>query len=295
MAVLATGDITLPRNIASGLWKRAQGGSTVAALSASEPQQFGEVTYMTFNTPPRAEYVGEGANKASSTVGFGTKVATPRKVQVTLRFNEEVKWADEDYQLGILNTCAEASGDALARALDLGVYHAINPLTGAPVASITENVNDTTNRVEVAGAADTEVEAAAGLVIADGYIPNGVAFDPKYAWTLATARYADGRKKFPDLGFGTSITNFEGLRASVSSTVSGTPEATDSMVRGILGDFSTIRWGVQRNVPVQLIEFGDPDGQGDLKRKNQIALRTEVVYGWVLMDLNAFAVIADAA
>ena len=294
MAVLSTGGITLPKNIASGLWRKAEGGSTVAALSGAEPMQFGDVTVMTFNTRPRAEYVGEGANKASSTVGLGTKTITPKKVQVTLRFNEEVQWADEDYQLGVLNTLGNAAGDALARALDLGVYHAINPLTGTAITGLTENLTDTTNSVEVAGSADTEVEAAAGLVISDGFVPNGVAFDPTYAWTLATARYADGRKKFPDLGFGTSITNFEGLNASVSSTVSGTPEATDTKVRGIIGDFSTIRWGVQRRVPVEKITYGDPDGQGDLKRTNQIALRAEVVYGWAFMDLNAFAKIVDA-
>ena len=294
MAVLATSGITLPKNIAAGMWQKATTGSTVAQLSGAEPMQFGDVTVMTFNTRPRAEYVGEGADKASSTVGFGTKTVTPKKVQVTLRFNEEVLWADEDYQLGVLNTVGDATGVALSRALDFGVYHAINPLTGTAIAGLTENITDTTSSVEVAGAADTEVEAAAGLVIANGYVPSGIALDPKYAWTLATARYADGRKKYPDLGFGTNITQFEGLQASVSSTVSGTPEATDTKVRGIIGDFGQIRWGVQRNVPIELIRFGDPDGQGDLKRKNQIALRAEVVYGWAIMDLLAFAKLVDA-
>jgi hypothetical protein len=210
-----------------------------------------------------------------------------------MRFSQEVQWADEDYQLNVLSTLATAGGKALARALDFGVIHRINPLTGTVAASITGNLNATTNRVEVAGSADTEVEAAAGLVIGNGYTPNGVAFDPKYAWTLATARYSDGRKKFPELGFGTDISNFQGLPTSVSNTVSGVPEATDTKLRGLVGDWSTVRWGVQREVPVELIQFGDPDGQGDLKRTNQIALRLEIVYGWVFMDLNAFAAIND--
>jgi hypothetical protein len=45
---------------------------------------------------------------------------------------------------------------------------------------------------------------------------------------------------------------------------------------------------------VTKIEYGDPDGQGDLKRQNQFALRAEVVYGWALMDINAFAKLIDA-
>jgi hypothetical protein len=85
------------------------------------------------------------------------------------------------------------------------------------------------------------------------------------------------------------------MRASVSSTVSGQPEATDTRVRGIVGQWDLLRWGVQRRVPVELIRYGDPDGQGDLKRNNQIALRTEVVYGWGVMDLDGFSVIETAA
>jgi hypothetical protein len=301
MAVIAQSNITLPKNIASGLFSKALTGSAVAALSGAEPQQFGEVTHMTLTGRPRAEYVGEGADKSHTTTTFGTKVVTPHKVQVTQRFNEEVQWADEEYQLGILTTLANEGGLALARALDLGVFHGINPLTGNAIASIVagDRIGTTTNSVEITTATlttpDTVIEQAAGLVIADGYIPDGIAFDPTYAWTVATSRYTDGRKKYPELGFGSDISQFEGLRAYSSSTVSGLPEAAaNSNIKAIVGQWDLLRWGVQKTVPVELIKFGDPDGQGDLKRKNQIALRLEVVYGWGVMDLDGFATVKDA-
>lgn len=300
MAVLATSNLTLPKNIAAGMFSKATTGSAISALSGAEPQQFGEVTHMTLTGRPRAELVGEGADKSSTNATFGTKTVSPHKFQVTMRFNEEVQWADEDYQLGVLSTLANEGGIALARALDLGAFHGINPLTGSVAASIVagDRIVSTTNAVEITTATlttpDTVIEQAAGLVIADGYIPNGIAFDPTYAWTVATARYADGRKKYPELGFGSNITTFEGLSAFSSSTVSATPEATNTNVKAIVGDWSLFRWGVQRRVPVELIRFGDPDGQGDLKRKNQIALRLEVVYGWGVMDLDGFAKVTDA-
>ena len=301
MAVIGTSNITLPKNIADGMFKKAVGGSAVVALSGAEPQRFGEVTHMTLTGRPRAEYVGEGADKGSTSTTFGTKVVTPHKVQVTQRFNQEVKWADEAYQLGVLRTLAEEGGIALSRALDLGVFHGINPLTGNAIASIVagDRIGTTTNSVELTTATlttpDIVIEQAAGLVIADGYIPTGIAFDPRYAWTVATARYSDGRKKYPELGFGANITSFEGLQAYASSTVSGLPEASaDSNIKAIVGQWDLLRWGVQEVVPVELIEFGDPDGQGDLKRKNQIALRMEVVYGWGVMDLDGFATVKDA-
>jgi len=300
VAVLGTSNITLPTNIANGLFSKATTGSAIAVLSQQEPQSFGSITYPTLTGRPRAEYVGEGADKASTNATFGTKVVTPHKVQVTMRFNEEVLWADEDYQLGVLQTLSDESGTALARALDLGAFHGINPLTGTAIASIVvgDRIATTTNAVELTTATlttpDVVLEQAAGLIIADGYQPNGIAFDPTYAWTIATARYADGRKKYPELGFGLDVSSFEGLRATASTTVSGLPEASaNTNVKAILGDWSAFRWGVQRNVPVELIRFGDPDGQGDLKRKNQIALRSEIVYGWGVMDLDAFSVVVD--
>ena len=301
MAVLATSNITLPKNIAAGMFSKATTGSAVAQLAGAEPQLFGEVTHMTLTGRPRAEYVGEGADKSSTTATFGTKVVSPHKVQVTMRFNEEVQWADEDYQLGILQTLSNEGGLALARALDLGVMHGINPLSGAVIAGIVagDRITSTTNAVEIVTATlttpDIVLEQAAGLVIADGYVPTGIAFDPTYSWTIATARYSDGRKKYPEFGYGTNITTFEGLTAANSSTVSGTPEASaNTNIKAIVGQWDLLRWGVQRRVPVELIKYGDPDSQGDLKRKNQIALRLEVVYGWGIMDLDGFAKVTDA-
>jgi len=301
MAVLATSGLTLPKNIADGLWKKAQTGSAIAALSGSEPQKFGEVTHMTLTGRPRAELVGEGAQKGDTNATFGSKVVTPHKFQVTMRFNEEVQWADEDYQLGVLQTLSEEGAAALARALDLGGFHGINPRAGTVAAGIVagDRIASTTNAVEITTATlttpDIVIEQAAGLVIADGFIPNGIAFDPTYSWTVATARYADGRKKYPELGFGANITSFEGLPAYSSSTVSGLPEASaNTNIKAIVGQWDAFRWGVQRNLPVELIRYGDPDGLGDLKRQNQIALRLEVVYGWGIMDLDAFAKVTDA-
>lgn len=297
MAVFGTGDaqVLMPRNIADGMVKDSQTGSTVAALSGREPQRFGNVDYITFNDFPRAEFVEEGAQKSSTTGGFGVVTAKPHKAQVTMRFNEEVQWLDEDYQLGVLRELGDAGSVALARALDLGLYYRINPLTGSAITGWDNYLNATTSRTEVATAGpEAEIETAVGVLLGSQKAVNGIAFDPRYAWTLATERYDDGRKKFPELGFGTNVTSYQGLSVSVGDTVSGQPEAADTKVRAILGDFrSGIRWGVQREIPVELIRFGDPDGQGDLKRQNQIAMRLEIVYGWYVF-VDRFAVIENA-
>lgn len=310
MASLLTSAFTLPKHLAAGIWEKTTTGSTVAVLSGQEPMQFGETQLMTFTTQPKAQYVGESGQKGHSPVGFSSKTITPKKVQVTMRFTQEVQWADEDYQLGVLAKLGAAGSKALARALDLGVYHGINPHDGTALSGSPAKILDTTNNLEIldgtSGNAprgeDIDFEQAAGLVIADGFVPNGVAIDPSWAWTLATARYADGRKKFPDLGLGTNVSNFYGLNASVSTTVSapeatvtgGAYESSNPNIKAIIGDFELLRWGVQRSIGVEKIEYGDPDGLGDLKRENEIALRLEIIYGWAIMDLDGFAVIKNA-
>ena len=67
-----------------------------------------------------------------------------------------------------------------------------------------------------------------------------------------------------------------------------------SGISAFVGDFSAIRWGVQRTIPLEVIRYGDPDGNGDLKRNNQVAFRAEVVYGWGIADLSAFAKVTPA-
>ncbi len=287
----------VPTTLAAGMWQKVQSGSVLAALSPAAPTQFENSTFMVFDSLPKAEFVAEGANKADSGGGFTTKTTTPHKAHVTMRFNQEVKWADEDHQLGVLRALTDAGSNALARALDLGAIHGINPLTGTAAASITENLTDTTNSVEITTAATyaASIDSAVGLVVSDGYAPNGVAYDPTFSYGLATARDGDGRLLNPEFGLNADGgVAYRGLRSASSTTVSGRPEAADTTVRGIVGDFSAFRWGVMKDVGVELIEFGDPDGLGDLKRKNQIALRLEIVYGWAFMDLNAFAKLVDA-
>jgi len=96
---------------------------------------------------------------------------------------------------------------------------------------------------------------------------------------------------YPNLKLSTEVSELDGHRASVSKTVSGGA----GNIRGIVGDFNAIRWGIQRAIGLEMIEYGDPDGGGDLKRKGEVAFRAEVIYGWGIADLNAFALIKAAS
>lgn len=296
MAAIISSNFTFPTEVANGIWKKAQDVSALARLSGQSPQKFGTSSVMVLTSAPKAELVGEGAQKSETPSAYEPKQVVPRKLQVTMRCSDEVRWADEDYQLGILNDMIENAGVSLGRALDLVGIHKINPLTGAVAASVTEGLADTQNSATYAAAtgADAAIEAAAGLIIADGYTPTGLALDPVFSFALATQRDNDKRRMYPELGFGRGADQFEGMALAVSDTVSAKSEAaTPTGVLGVVGQFDAFKWGIQREIRAHLIEAGDPDGQGDLNRLNQVAIRAEIVYGIGIMALDAFATIVS--
>ena len=298
MPTFTTAGLSLPNQIIDPWLGKVIYGSTVATLSGATPMKFGTGQMMTF-TIGEAEYVGEGANKGPTTIVPTTKTVVPFKFHKTVRWTEEVKWADEDYQLQAITQILDLIQPALSRALDYGVFHGINPTGGAPVAAMTDKLSNTTNAVTI-GASDkpyANLDAADKLVLAAGYNPRDFALDPAFASTFGGLRNATSEQRlYPDLSYTTAPAGrLEAHNTSVSSTVGAVGvAAAATKVKGFVGDFSAIRWGIQRAIGLELIEYGDPDGNGDLKRNNQVAFRAEVVYGWGIADTAAFAKIVTA-
>ena len=297
MAVLETGDLTIPTEMLDPWLGKIQYGSSVATLSNSIPMKFGKGEAFIFDIG-EAEYVGEGANKGGSTVTSTSQTTDPFKFHKTVRWTEEVMWADEDHQLGVVQQILDLIQPALSRALDFGVYHGINPTGGAAVTAMTQKLSATTNSVEYAATDKPYVslDAADALVLGGGYMPSDIALDPVYASKFSALRGTNSEQKlYPNFALTTAASELDAHRASVSRTVGATGVAAAATnVLGFVGDFSAIRWGVQRSLGLEVIKYGDPDGGGDLKRNNQVAFRAEVVYGWGVGDLDAFAKVIDA-
>jgi HK97 family phage major capsid protein len=281
-------------------WRKNIRGGVLSRLAPQDPQiKVGSTDHFTFTATPKAELVGESAPKSSQDHGVTKVTAKTYKVQVTYRFSNEVQWEDEDYQTQLVDGLVGNIAVALSRALDLIAIHGINPVTGVVSVNVTEYFNRTGNavpRVEATADPDANIESAAASLQGFGYNATGIAFDPAYAGVLARSRDEDGRKLYPELGLGFNVESFQGLSAASSDTVSGKQElaAENATVRAIMGDFNAFQWGVAREVPLEKIEYGDPDGNGDLKRTNEIAIRAEAVLGFAIFDPKAFVVIDNA-
>lgn len=298
MATLKTTDLDLAAHQGE-TWSKNITTGVLAKLAVEAPDiKVGKTDHFVFTGTPKAELVGEGANKSSADDKPTKATVNTYKVQVTYRFSDEVQYEDEDYQTQLIDGLVKNISIALSRALDLVAIHGINPKTGEVSSSVVSYFAKADNKVARVVATEKpneDIEAAAAKLQEAGYTATGVGFDPAFAGELARVTNANGVKLYPELGLGFNVDNFQGLMAASSDTVSGRQEITKPRVKGIMGDFRAFKWGVARYVGLKLIEAGDPDGAGDLNRTNEVAIRAESIFGYAIFDEKAFSLVEKAA
>ena len=291
---LTTAKITLPTDVAVGIVNKAADASTIAALSPSTPMLFRNQDYMVFNPSAEAEVVEEGAQKGAYEVSISPVTAKRVKLQTTTRVTSELEWADEDNRTQIIESIVADQAAAFARALDYVIYHAINPKSGEALGDGYTALSGTATQVTSTGDAVEDIDAIVDA-IADTYDVNGIALSKTFAAQLRKVRVpSTGLRLYPEIPINLQAGTIEGIKAATSGTVSGALAKAATKVLAFAGDFSVIKWGLVRDMTAQVIPYGDPDGAGDLQRTNQIAYRTEGVYGFAVLDPKAIACLKAA-
>lgn len=293
MPATNTTNIKLPVEIAKDLVSKVADTSVIQTLSASSPAIFANRASILFTQDPEAEIVGESTQHSSQTVGMKPVDHTIKKLSVTVRFSNEVQWADEDSQLQIVDAIVDKSAAALGRGLDYLVFHGLNPATGMAATGLTAlTAGATAVTATTDPAADLDALADA---VDPGYSISGIGLSKAYASSLRKVRVKNtGLRMFPEIPINLNTGVVDGLAAATSNTVSGTLAKTATKVLAVMGDFNLIKWGIVRDINIETIETGDPDGLGDLKRLGQIAYRAEVVYSYAVIDPRGFAVLKSA-
>lgn len=290
---LTTAKITLPTDVAVGIVNKASDTSTIAALSPSTPMLFRDQDYMVFNPTAEAEVVEEGAQKGAYEVSTSPVTAKRVKLQTTTRVTSELEWADEDNRTQIIESIVSDQAAAFARALDYVLYHAVNPKDGTDLSGYTA-LSGTATQVTSTGDAVKDMDALVDAIAAT-YDINGIALSKAFAASLRKVRVpSTGMRLYPEIPMNLQPGTVEGVKAATSGTVSGALAKTATKVLAFAGDFSVIKWGLVRDMTAQVIPYGDPDGAGDLQRTNQIAYRTEGVYGFAVLDPKAIACLKAA-
>lgn len=273
----------------------------LATISGQLPElKIGSTDFFVFDSAGGVELVGENSQKSGADHGISTVQARTYKVQKTVRISNELEYYDEDQLAEVIDNIAGVVLKEVSRAVDLLAIHGINPSTGEVSPLISDYLlkeSNGVNIVEATSDAEADITSASDKLLEKGRTATAVAFDPKFVGSLAKVKDVDGRQKFPELGLGFKISSFQQLPAVAGDTVSARREmGENATVSAVMGDFeNSFKWGIARDVELELIRYGDPDGKGDLKRHNQVAIRAEAYVGFVFADPASFAVVKKAS
>ena len=275
------------------LINRVKGKSALAALSGQEPIPFNGQKEFTFTMDDEVDLVAEGGSKSRGSAALTPVTIVPLKIEYGARISDEFMIAAEEEQIEFLKAFNEGFSAKCARGIDLMAFHGINPRTNKAATLIGTNCFDqkVTQTVENADntTADDKIEAAIAAVTGNEEEVSGLAMAPALRSSLAAMTLTSGQKKYPELAWGSVPGVINGLPVQVNSTVgkvikdnSNNDVLTDL---GVVGDFRNyFKWGYAKEIPMKIIEYGDPDNSGrDLQGHNEIYVRCEAYVGWGIL------------
>lgn len=280
------------------LMTKVQGYSVLAKLSAQTAIPFNGTEQFIFNLDGNAQIVGEGEQKKAGTSNLTSKVIKPLKFVYQARITDEFKYATEEKRISYLKAYADGFAKKIAVAFDLAAIHGLEPfsMTDATFRNTNSFDGTITDNVIVfdANQIEANIETAVQTIAAKGGEVTGLALSPLAGQSLAKLK-VNGVAQYPEFRFGQNPNSFYGMESDINKnlvTVGGTARTNHV----IAGDFrNKFKWGYAENIPMEIIEYGDPDGTGrDLKAYNEICLRSEAFIGWGILDTDAFARVEES-
>jgi hypothetical protein len=292
MAIISKGTLFDP-NLVSDLISKVKGRSSLARLSTMVPVSFNGNKEFIFNMDSDIDIVAENGQKKDGGATITPVTIIPIKFVYGMRVSNEFMYAAEEDQIPILEAFNDGFAKKIASGLDQAAFHGINPSTGAASAVVGDNHFDKVVTQTVtydAANPDKNLEAAISAVEGSNGEVTGMAISPAVRSDLAALTNSAGDKRYPDFAFGGQPTSLGANALDINKTVS-----VGNVDQAIIGDFANMfKWGYAKEIPTEIIEFGDPDGNGDLKRQNQVYIRSEIFLGWAILDAGSFARVVTA-
>lgn len=279
--------------LVTDLINKVKGKSSLAVLSAQKPIPFNGLKEFSFNMDSEVDIVAENGKKSEGGISIEPSIIVPIKFEYGARVSDEFLYATEEEQLDTLKAFNDGFARKVARGLDLAAFHGINPRTGKASEVVGTNNFDSlvTQTIDYSSAApDENIEDAIALVHGSNGDISGMALSTSLGSALAKVK-ANGIPQYPEFKFGANPGSLGGMKADVNRTVSD----ADSKDQAIIGDFaSAFKWGYSKQIPLEIIKYGDPDNSGrDLKGYNQVYIRAEVYLGWGILVPEYFARVVE--
>lgn len=296
MATKTTSGTLFKPELVTELFNKVKGHSSLAKLCGGSPMPFAGTDTFVFTMDGEAAIVGEGAQKPAGDAAFTPVTIKPIKFVYQHRVTDEFIRLSEEKQIPYLRAYADGFAKKIARGMDIAAMHGVNPATGSSSAIVGTNsfqgtVTDAGHIITYnSSTPDDNIDAAVGAVQTSDGVVTGIAMAPAMGAAIGAMKMTDsGAAMYPEFRFGGNPAAFGALASDINSTVAF---GANQKLRAIVGDFANaFKWGYAENITLEVIQYGDPDGQGDLKRTNEIVLRSEAYIGWGILDANSFALI----
>lgn len=276
-----------PVSCVNEVFNAVKGKSSLAVLSQKVPVKFNGNRRFVFSMDGEVNFRGEGELHSAGKVGMTPVDMVPIEVEYGARVTEDFMYAEEDERLEILKDFNAGFSNKLARGLDIGAMHGVNPRTGKTSNLITQHFDkNTTNTVTYdAATCDENIEEAVEKI--GDYDVTGIVMAKSFASAMAKLENGAAGRKYPELAWGNQPKEVNGIPTSVNSTV----DFGTSKDKAIVGDFANaFKWGYAKDVEMEIIPYGDPDNTGvDLKAEGSVYIRATAYIGWAIMDENAFS------
>lgn len=286
--------------LVTDLVNKVQGKSSLARLSKQTPIPFNGQKEFMFTMDSEIDVVAESGKKSHGGASLAPRTIVPIKVEYGARVSDEFMYAAEEEKINILKSFNDGFAKKVARGIDLMAFHGVNPRSGTASTVIGTNHFDSlvTQKVEIPALltdSNGAIEGAVALVQGSGGDITGMAISPAMRSALSGQKDQQGKALFPELAWGAAPETINGLAVDVNKTVSDMSGTEKD--RAIVGDFAeSFKWGYAKNIPLEVIQYGDPDNSGfDLKGYNQVYLRAEVYLGWGILVPENFARVTEGA
>ena len=282
-----------PRELVSEMFSKVKGHSSLALMSAEEPVPFVGKDVFTFNFSSDISVVGEGGQKPAGDAAVTAVTIKPIKVVYQARVSDEFMKASEEKRVDILSNFADGFAKKVGAGIDKMALHGVNPATGSAASGTIGNnyfdyVCASTAITYNASTPDANLESAIAVLEANEYAPTGIILAPTMRSAIGSMTNSADGFKYPGFQFG-GVADLGGIPVDSNITVGSASGSND---RALVGDFSAFRWGFAEEIPLEVIQYGNPDGGSyDLKQVNQVLLRAEAYIGWGILDSNAFCLV----
>ncbi len=281
-----------PRELATEMFSKVKGHSSLAKMAPEEPIPFVGKDVFTFDFSSDISIVAESAAKPAGDAAVTAVQIKPIKIVYQARVSDEFMRASEEKRLNILSQFADGFAKKVGAGLDKMAIHGVNPATGSAASgTIGNNYFDyacsSTAITYNASTPDANLESAIAVLETNEYAPSGIILAPVMRSALGAMKSSDAFL-YPGFQFG-GTADLGGVPVDSNITVGSASGSND---RALVGDFNAFKWGFAEEIPLEIIQYGNPDGGSyDLKQANQVLLRSEAYIGWGILDANAFCLV----